>query len=492
MSTRWPILIVPVLLVGATARAQDSVQPGKATQPKLAEPTSAPAPEQDPAARRAMDRSTEALGAARAITYDAVYSVSGALGSAVPFKSARGSATMVRVGPQGAPEPGGRWAIRVHGKGDTSRDKDVAFDASFINGQTEWLDADKKKLMERADSEARGPAVMMPKTTMRIEGMLTDPPFRVDLDHAVLTLEGQDEVAGVRCDVVLLTRGSGGRQKRWYIAIDDGIPRRAVEISSGSMAGELDITLSNVRVDVGDPPGVDVASLRVPVPEGYTEDRAKAAPRTPPTPPPSTSVTPPPEPAQPPTPEPPKPASPAPPPPPKMFPDVELDQAGGGKLKFADLRGSVFVVDFYGSWCIPAPAWHAHLNTLARQFAPTGVRFFGVGVRERDNANLVNDTHETTREFTLLLNGDALARELGARVFPACVVVDKDGHVAALIQGARGEDSAKEVSDALQKALGLGSPAEKGGGKPGEGIAVPGERAGEAPPKDDRPEDQPK
>jgi thiol-disulfide isomerase/thioredoxin len=338
--------------------------------------------------------------------------------------------------------------------------------------------------------EARGPAIMMPRTTMRVEGMISEPPFRGDLDHAALTLEPQDDVGGVRCDVVVLARGTGGRRQRWYIGADDGIPRRAVEVTSGTMGGELDITLTNLHVDVGDPPAMAQGDLHVPLPDGYTEDRVKGPAKPAPAPPHTAgSPTPPGAIA---TPEPPKPVPPA-PPPPVIFPDAELDQAGGGKVNFADLRGGVYVVDFFGSWCIPAPAWHVHYNSLAARFAPTGVRFFGVGVRERDNANLLNDTREPKREFTLLLGGDAVARRLDLRVYPATVVVDKEGRVVEIVQGARGEDSAKAVSDAIQNALGIAPTGAKAETKDAEKpIDQPAEPRPDRPANDAKPEEMPK
>ncbi len=489
MSTRWSITFVVLLALAGVAPAQDAVLPGKTPEPKLADaPAPNPGAEQDPAARHVMDRASDALRAARAISYDATFSVSGALTSAVPFRAARGSVSMLRLAPDGSPAPlelGGRWALRAHGKGDTARDKDIAFDISWINGQTEWLEPEKKTLKERADMEARGPAIMLPRTTMRVEGMISEPPFRGDLDHASLTLEAQDDVAGVRCDVVVLARGTGGRRQRWYIGADDGIPRRAVEVTSGTMGGELDITLSNVHVDVADPPAMSASDLHVPLPEGYHEDRVKGAAKPAPAPPhPAGS----PAPAGPnATPEPPKAVPPA-PPPPVMFPDAELDRAGGGKVNFADLHGGVFVVDFFGSWCIPAPAWHVHYNSLAARFASTGAKFFGVGVRERDNANLLNDAREPKREYTLLLGGDAVAQRLGLRVYPATVVVDKDGRVVEIVQGARGEDSAKAVSEAIRTALGLAPAGEKSETKDAE---HPADKRADEQPREEKPIEQP-
>ena len=106
MSTRWSITLLSLLLLVTAASAQDAVLPGKAPEPKLADaPPASPGAEQDPAARRVMDRATNALRAARALSYDAAFSVSGALTSAVPFRAARGSVSMLRLAPDGSPAP---------------------------------------------------------------------------------------------------------------------------------------------------------------------------------------------------------------------------------------------------------------------------------------------------------------------------------------------------------------------------------------------------
>lgn len=62
----------------------------------------------------------------------------------------------------------------------------------------------------------------------------------------------------------------------------------------------------------------------------------------------------------------------------------------GGRLNVSDWRGSVVVVNFWGSWCAPCKKEQPDLERLARETAPQGVRFLGIDVRDSNAAALAH------------------------------------------------------------------------------------------------------
>ena len=65
-------------------------------------------------------------------------------------------------------------------------------------------------------------------------------------------------------------------------------------------------------------------------------------------------------------------------------PDFELVDQGGQKTKLSSLRGSVVVLAFVTSWCPFSRAEQPYLKQFADEYAPRGVKFVAVDLKEPD------------------------------------------------------------------------------------------------------------
>jgi thiol-disulfide isomerase/thioredoxin len=120
-------------------------------------------------------------------------------------------------------------------------------------------------------------------------------------------------------------------------------------------------------------------------------------------------------------------------------PDVSGTTLTGARFKLSADRGSVVIMNFWGSWCTPCREEAPALGALARHFAGTGVRFIGVDIR--DDPASAEAFMRTFRVGYPSLNdpNDMVALDFSGTVppsgIPTTLVIDRNGRVAARIVG---------------------------------------------------------
>jgi thiol-disulfide isomerase/thioredoxin len=139
----------------------------------------------------------------------------------------------------------------------------------------------------------------------------------------------------------------------------------------------------------------------------------------------------------------------------KPAPDLTLDIAEGGKVRLADLRGKVVVVNFWASWCPPCKREMPSLERL-RQLMK-GERFEIVAVNageDEDQIALFRAGMDPPLTFRLALDLKAEAMKAFAVAgLPTTFVIDREGRIAYRAMGGRQFDDDGIV--ATLKALSL-------------------------------------
>jgi peroxiredoxin len=138
-----------------------------------------------------------------------------------------------------------------------------------------------------------------------------------------------------------------------------------------------------------------------------------------------------------------------------MAPDFSAPTLTGGSLGLSAYRGSVVVLNFWGSWCAPCHTEATTLALLSQQYQPAGVRFLGVDVRDNTPSALafmrsyhltypsVSDSQETiTLDFSSVVPLSST---------PTTIVIGKTGHIAGAVFGAA---SYQDLSTILAKVTG--------------------------------------
>jgi peroxiredoxin len=120
-------------------------------------------------------------------------------------------------------------------------------------------------------------------------------------------------------------------------------------------------------------------------------------------------------------------------------PDISGKTLTGSRLRLSDYRGSVVVINFWGSWCAPCRAEAPDLSALASRYRSLGVRFLGIDIQDEPaSAEAFMHTFRITYP-SLNDPGDEIALAFRKTVPPAAIpttlVIDRSGHIAARIVG---------------------------------------------------------
>ena len=134
----------------------------------------------------------------------------------------------------------------------------------------------------------------------------------------------------------------------------------------------------------------------------------------------------------------------------KRVPNLEFKNLAGQTEKFADLRGSITVVNFWATWCGPCREELPLLSKLRQDYADKKVRFVAISADEspenaknRAKIDLFLSRQNLGLEVWLGADLDMLDRLQLGNVLPATLILDEQGEPVARIMGEAREEDVK-------------------------------------------------
>ena len=131
----------------------------------------------------------------------------------------------------------------------------------------------------------------------------------------------------------------------------------------------------------------------------------------------------------------------------KPLPDLHLMNLDGKPVKAESLKASVYVFDFWATWCGPClleiPAW----NRLQAKYGDKGLRVIGVTLASGDIGEVKPFVAKRNMKYTVLLGDDDQTYDLNVLGFPTTFVVTGDMKVFSKYVGNTAGKAAKIEAD---------------------------------------------
>lgn len=432
---------------------QDQPQHEPAGSPT--QPTPAGTPDEKPVGKRVPDpaaniparllfrQAVTALGKVRSISF---HISSGGTGT-IASHSTKVEADVKMVRAPRAVVPG--WHVHAKGSAIGAEGELTEFDAAWLDATVEWQDVSAKLVMERPKAEAtKGHKEVSRGNLARFEEFVSTQPFKRELAATDYTIEDRARIGGVECEVVLVKVNSGNLPIRWWLGVEDHLPRRSETIFTGSLAGSRVSEVTNL-IASPDNNAIPPEDMRVPVPEGFREDRAMPA-ATPPHPnttrgiaaaetKPGTDAN-----AS-------APAQVA--PQARLAPEFELTDVAGAKVTLVSLRGKVAVAEFAGSWALDIADARQEFQSLLDRYKAEPVLGLSFAVRERSREGAVEEYRKKPYTFDLLPDADAAAKAFGVSGYPSYALIGPEGELLMAPTPFQPADTMVGLADAIDAAL---------------------------------------
>ena len=127
-----------------------------------------------------------------------------------------------------------------------------------------------------------------------------------------------------------------------------------------------------------------------------------------------------------------------------LAPKFTLRNLRGNLEGLDDHAGKVIVVNFWATWCAPCVKEMPSFETLYRRFRSQGLTVLAVSLDKDRSAKVQEFVDKYKLSFPVLLDTEGVAEKLyPSFTIPFTYVIDKQGRVAARIDGAKDWESSE-------------------------------------------------
>lgn len=126
----------------------------------------------------------------------------------------------------------------------------------------------------------------------------------------------------------------------------------------------------------------------------------------------------------------------------KKIPAFKMTDLKGKSISNTSLKGKVYLLDFWASWCGPCKAASPTVQAMNAKYKGKGFVAIGANTSDGDKSKQIATAYQKEHKYTypFTYNNDAFAQKLGVRGLPAFILVDKTGTIKKIWTGFKAKD----------------------------------------------------
>jgi len=130
-------------------------------------------------------------------------------------------------------------------------------------------------------------------------------------------------------------------------------------------------------------------------------------------------------------------------------PDFTLQDISGKKVRLADLKGKVVMLEFWATWCPPCRAEIPAIERLHTQYSGKGLTILAIALDEGGWDEVKAFVAEQKISYPVLKGTEDVSTEYKIRLIPVTVLIDKEGNIKKQYMGGSDEALEKEIKALL-------------------------------------------
>ena len=117
-------------------------------------------------------------------------------------------------------------------------------------------------------------------------------------------------------------------------------------------------------------------------------------------------------------------------------PDLSFKDINGKTVRLSDFRGTVLLVNFWATWCVPCRAEIPDLVKNQRRYRARGLRILGITYPAEQRSEVRSFMRELKINYPVVIGTKETKQAFtSSETLPLTVLIDREGNIREIIEG---------------------------------------------------------